>query len=236
MKTLDNNWMTEGPMDFEYKKYILLAYLQTCKVHFDETKLYPPLGDLLRHYQNLNELKHGVEQMQQSFPKEFSGFDFKKLQLQYEQHEINDEHIQTITDIVEFALPTIKSTIEDGKLIYEFVEKNIEIMPVGIVPMYNSEGYMLLNEDKTPDVHIYQYQYSVIHTVSENLRSLSLNYLFKEVRSISNSIENIKLSLIKKFKEMPQPATYFCVSKINLPLIETLLPVAKRVMITRVLS
>lgn len=28
MKTLNHNWLTEGLIDFEYKKYILLSYLQ----------------------------------------------------------------------------------------------------------------------------------------------------------------------------------------------------------------
>jgi benzoyl-CoA reductase/2-hydroxyglutaryl-CoA dehydratase subunit BcrC/BadD/HgdB len=236
MKTLDNNWMTENPLDFEHKKYVLLDYLQHCKHHFDQTKLYPPLSDLLKHYHNLNELKTEFNQIKQSFPKEFSGLDFKKLKLQYEQQLHDDESMQTLNEIVEFALPSIKTTIEDGRMLYDYVEQNIEITPVGIVPVYNSEGYMLLHEDKSHDVHIYQYQYSAIQSPTEKVRALSLQYLFKEVRSLSNTIESIKLNLIHKFKNLPQPATYLCVSRINIPMVETLLPVAKRVMMTRILG
>ncbi|MFN0031105.1 MAG: hypothetical protein ACKVOR_02990 [Flavobacteriales bacterium] len=234
ISTLDKNWLTDSPVDFEYKKYTLLAYLQHCKKNFGENKLYPPLGDLLFHYRSITDLRQGVEQMQQSFPKEFSGIDWKKLQLQYEQ-QLNDESLHSITELVEFALPSIKNAIEDGRMIYDFVEKHIEVTPVGIVPVYNSEGYMMLHEDSHQDVHIYQFQYSTIQAGADKMRSLTLNYLYKDVRSIANNFENMKLSLISRFKQLPQPATYLCVAKIPIPFFETFVPIAKRVMVMRVL-
>ena len=236
MKDLNNQWITEGLIDFEYKKYVLLGYLKSCRQNFQETKLYPSLADLVRHYQNLNELNSNLEQLQNAFPKELSGFDFQKLRLEYEKQRGDDENMTTITDIIDFALPNIRYTIEEGKEIYDFVEKNIEIAPVGIVPMYNNDGYMLLHTEKSDDVHIYQYRHSVIAHTTDNLRSLSLSYLYKEVRSIANPIEQIKLSLIKKFRELPQPATYLCMSKLSFPLMETLLPVTKRLLLARVFS
>ena len=39
MKQLNPNWLTEGWVDFEYKKYLLLAYLQKVSIDFDERKL-----------------------------------------------------------------------------------------------------------------------------------------------------------------------------------------------------
>ncbi len=35
METLNKNWLTEGWMDLEYKKYLLLAYLQETAASFD---------------------------------------------------------------------------------------------------------------------------------------------------------------------------------------------------------
>ncbi len=40
MSTLPKNWLTEGLIDFEYKKYILLSYTQQVKGSFKERKLY----------------------------------------------------------------------------------------------------------------------------------------------------------------------------------------------------
>lgn len=41
MKTLSENWLTDGWIDFEYKKYILLACLQHVGGQFKEVKLDP---------------------------------------------------------------------------------------------------------------------------------------------------------------------------------------------------
>jgi len=56
LKSLGLNWFIEGSIDFEYKKYILLDYLQEINRHFDKSKLYPNLTDLVFHYNNLRAL------------------------------------------------------------------------------------------------------------------------------------------------------------------------------------
>jgi len=234
MENLSNNWIFEGHIDFEYKKYLLLAYVQRCKEQFGKTILYPPLGELVQHYRNLAELKESFVNLNEAFPKEFLGFDFNKLQLLYEQKQSHDQVISTITEIVDFALPNIQEVLEEGREMYEFVETHLEISPLGIIPVYNREGYLLINEDKSTDVHIYGYQHSIISTSSDNMHSLQLNYLKKETRSISNSFENIKLNLIRTFTNLPQPAAYLCFSKMSFPLFETLLPVTKRLLMKQV--
>ncbi len=46
MKQLSETWFAEGFIDFELKKYTLLAYLQQVSACFNESKLYPQLSDL----------------------------------------------------------------------------------------------------------------------------------------------------------------------------------------------
>ena len=57
MKQLSETWFVEGYIDFELKKYTLLAYLQQINKYFNENKLYPQLADLIFHYNNLQALK-----------------------------------------------------------------------------------------------------------------------------------------------------------------------------------
>ena len=57
MKTLSETWFAEGYIDFELKKYTLLAYLQQVTSYFNESKLYPQLSDVIFHYNNLQALK-----------------------------------------------------------------------------------------------------------------------------------------------------------------------------------
>jgi hypothetical protein len=233
METLHPNWVTEGTLDFEYKKYILLAYLQHCRERFGETRLYPPLAELVQHYRQLAGLKAGMEGMQDQFPRELQGIDFKRLEMHYEPAFNPDEYISTITDIIDFALPTVRETIREGKDIYEFIERHIEFMPVGIEPIYRDEGFLLIHEEPQSDVFIYAFRYSVIPHSEENLRGLELKYLCSERRSLANTIEQIKLSLSQRYPEFPNPATFFCLSRLQVPLSETLLPVTKRILMKR---
>jgi hypothetical protein len=57
MEKLSKDWLTQGLIDFEYKKYLLMAYLQTVKSSFGKVELYPFLADLVFHYRNLQAVK-----------------------------------------------------------------------------------------------------------------------------------------------------------------------------------
>ena len=47
MKQLSETWFAEGYIDFELKKYTLLAYLQEVDKYFGQNKLNPQLSDVI---------------------------------------------------------------------------------------------------------------------------------------------------------------------------------------------
>ena len=53
---LDPEWIYQDPIDFEHKKYKLLAYLQKCDKRFDELKIYPDFVELSLHLANLQSI------------------------------------------------------------------------------------------------------------------------------------------------------------------------------------
>ena len=78
MENLNANWFVEGLVDFEYKKYVLLAYLETVKKQFNQTKLYPQFSDLIGHHRNLSTFKEGKTKMAENFPQSLTGVDIKE--------------------------------------------------------------------------------------------------------------------------------------------------------------
>jgi hypothetical protein len=104
MKTLSETWFAEGYIDFELKKYTLLAYLQQVDQYFNESKLYPQLSDVIFHYNNLQALKQNKKYLQEQFPKKLSGIQLEKLQLLYEQIIEDDELMQELEDIINYAV------------------------------------------------------------------------------------------------------------------------------------
>src|SRR5258706_13215931 len=85
MKTLSETWFADGYIDFELKKYTLLAYLKEVNKYFNENKLYPQLADLIFHYNNIVAFRQNKKYLQEQFPKKFSGIQLQKLQFLYEQ-------------------------------------------------------------------------------------------------------------------------------------------------------
>jgi len=234
MEQLKVNWLTDGLIDFEYKKYVLLAYLKNVRESFDDRKLYPYMSDMIFHYQNLMTIKNNKSLLYENFPKTISKADFGKLELTYKRLIQEDEIMKEIEDIVEFAMPRFKSALETGKEIYEYVEKNIEFTPVGVTPIYTDEGYLFIQQDVSSDVNIYQYQLTFFEQAHERFRGVNTEFLKREERTVGNTFEQIKMKLVKKFSELPNPATFAVISKEFFPFPETLLPVAKRLLVRNI--
>lgn len=228
MKQLSNNWITEGLIDFEYKKYILLDYLQEVSKNFDEKKLYPSLSDLINHYRNLDELKKNKTIVSESFPQHISKLDFDNFRLQFEKILFDDTCMEEIESILNFSIPAIEQQMEEGKELYSDVEHELKIFPVGIIPLHPEEGYMMLIQSGKKQTKVYEYTITLFENTTESFRGIRTQYIGSWKQSITNTFENIKGELLKSKKEIPNPGTFVVESTQRFPLNETLLPVAKR--------
>lgn len=154
---LSETWFMEGFIDFELQKYKLLAYLQEVNKYFTQAKLYPQLADMVFHYNNLISLRDNKKFLQNSFPKQLTAIDLQKLELTYEAMLQDDEVMQELERIINYATIQLKSTIEDGAEIYDAIERQLIIEPVGIMPLYKDEGYLLLQYGDYSEVRAYAY-------------------------------------------------------------------------------
>lgn len=236
MKGLPHDWLTQGLIDFEYKKYLLLAYLQEVQYAFDRQALYPEMADLIQHYRSLIKLQESKSQLQEAMPKKLTGADWQRLKLYYESLTQDDEIMQELNAILAFSIPRIKATLDNGKSIYDYVESQVSLKPVGIYPLYTREGYLLVQERMQVEMHIYRYEVQIFQQDEERFGGINLEFLEYQPLSIMNTCENIKLNLVKKYRDLPNPATFWLLCKLDCPLEETLLPVAKRQLVRKVLS
>ncbi len=228
MKTLSQTWFADGYIDFELKKYTLLAYLQEINHHFCQNKLYPQLADLIFHYNNLVAFKENKQYLQEQFPKRLTGIQIEKLQLLYESMVEDDELMQELEEIIQYASLNMKQAISSGTEIYEFVENKLTIEPIGLVPLDHNEGYFLLCEGTCKNTWVYQYRLSIFEKHDEKYRSIKTEFVDVWQRNIVNSYQNIKAELIRNRSDLPNPAVYAVETPLSIPLEETLLPIVKR--------
>lgn len=231
MNSLSANWITEKHIDFEYKRYLLLGYLQQVSENFTESRLYPSLSELVSHYRNVISIRDNKKNLYDSFPERLSGTDLSGFKMIYQKILNDDQIMQEIESIVEFSIPQFEKYIAEGKSIYDFIESRLSISPVGIIPLHADEGYLLLKYAPGGDTLVYEYQITIFENPDEKYRGISTQFICAYSQSIHNTFENIKQELIRYHRKMPNPATYVIESELQVPLQETLLPMAKRTLV-----
>ncbi len=228
MKSLSETWFAEGYIDFELKKYTLLAYLQHVNGYFNQNKLYPELADIIFHYNNIVSFRENRRFLEDHFPRQLTEINLKKLKVEYERIIEDNDLMKELEEIVHYSAQKIKTTIQNGTEIYEFVEAKLNIEPVGLVPLDTNEGYLLICDGHFNTTVAYQYHLTIYEKHDEKYRGIRTDFINKWIRSVSNSAENIKAELIRDRRELPNPAVYNIETELTYPMEETLLPIAKR--------
>lgn len=227
MKHLSINWLTEGMIDFEYKKYTLLAYLKSVKDGFLSDTLYPYFSDLLTHYQSLNTLAKSKDHLKGHLPKEFKGINWNDLSLQYQSDYDETEYMKVIDDLIHFAKPRMHETLEEGKERYETFENSLTIFPVGLLSTYTRDGFFILNQ-KSKSL-LFQYNLNTIVKEEGNYYSIATKYLGDYSMGYTTTYKSIRKEVINQFREYDNPSTYVIETKVDrLPIKKTFLPIAKR--------
>jgi len=233
---LSETWFMEGYVDFELQKYRLLAYLQEVNKCFNETKLYPQLADIIFHFNNLSAFRENKKFLQDQFPRRMDQVNMQKLEIMYEQMLGDDEMMTVLEQITSYATEQMQRTISNGTEIYEFIEKKTRLEPIGILPLYKNEGYLLLRYGSHSEVRAYGYSITLFEHKEAKYKGIRVQYVDTWTRSVVNTYESIKRDIIRSIPVLPNPAVYCVESELVVPLDETLLPIAKRMLVRELAS
>ncbi len=228
---LSETWFMEGYVDFEMQKYRLLAYLQEVNKYFNETKLYPQLSDVIFHYNNLVAFSENKRFLQNQFPKRLDQISLQRLELIYERILEDDEVMVELEQITSYAVTQMKGTIDNGAEIYDFIERKTRIEPIGIVPLYKNEGYMLLRYGQYEETRVYSYNVTLFEHKDAKYKGIRIQYIDSWNKSVVNTYEQIKRDIIRTIRTLPNPAVFSVETELAIPFDETLLPIAQRMLV-----
>lgn len=228
MIKLEHDWMTRGILDVEYKQYELLAYLQKIEKKFDELKLYPYYSDLIRHYHDLMTYKKTKESYKDNFPKALVDINLKDTTLTYEDLILDSDYILQIDELVDFSLVEMRKKITLGKFIYDEVEKCVDLLEMGIIQFNNNKGFFIIH-DETIDV--YEYELGELIQL-DGAKGLSTKLVRSYPKGFHLTYESIRMDLVDS-TNIVNPSTFIIDSAIKYPIEETLLPVAKRLLVKK---
>ncbi len=233
MNTLSKNWLTEDWIDFEYKQYILLDYLQNLQNYFASQCLYPLFADAIEHYKEIQKAQQGL--LQPPIKKDIIGINKNSWQFVYNE-SCSSEWIQELQKIIYFAIPLLQKSIQEGQKLYQKLKQDITINVLGLHASYIKEGYLLLHILPENKVKVYQYQLCLWEEKDEKYRSLRTNFITDFAINILSQPENIKAELIQSYPSLPCPATYYITSKCSIPFQESYLPIAKRMLLEKMIA
>jgi hypothetical protein len=155
---LDLDWIITEPIDYEYKQYQLLGYLQKIDERFDKFQIYPSFKELSLHLANVKsilsdgtyiELKKEVTELDEEII--LGDLEFIRVP------RIKDEDSTEFQNSVRFAEQKITEYFLIGKSLWSLINDTIEVRNV----FYKSSlrenfGFIVIHHDNLK--FIYQYE------------------------------------------------------------------------------
>ncbi|QIP15338.1 hypothetical protein G8759_23280 [Spirosoma aureum] len=234
MKKLQSDWFTQNWLDAEYQKYVLMAYLQAVRQNFTENKLYPDLPDLRNHYEAGVRFSRGKGTLNAAFPKRAERVTGPPPRIEYKSEVTDDEFMAELDTIMNFALPRFQSMLTEGQQRWADIARSVTLAPVGLLPLRPEEGYLLIQATSQAETQVYYFCLTLYSEQEPGGRLVRLQFLEAVRKSLVNTVENIKLDLIRRHRHMPNPATFMLESQAAYPVEETLLPIAQQLLVKAV--
>ncbi len=121
---LKTDWFLEYPLDFEYKNYILLDYIQSLDNSYKIHQLSPYLLWTEKMVLELKEFNQRKKDFFNLFQKK--NITIESGQLKLKTTTLNETtEIKTIIEIIEFSTPLLESKIKLG---YKLLDKYPQIL------------------------------------------------------------------------------------------------------------
>ncbi|GAB3995415.1 hypothetical protein GCM10028807_35490 [Spirosoma daeguense] len=231
MKKLQPDWFTQNWLDAEYQKYVVMAYLQAVQKNFTEHKLCPDLPELRDHYDAGIRFSRGKGTLNAAFPKRIKRISGQPPQIEYTS-EVNEASFMAEIDaIIGFALPRFQKMLTEGQQRWSDIAQSLKLAPIGVMPLRPQEGYLLLHVTNQSETQIYQFRITLYSEQEPGGRMVQLQFVEAVRKGLANTFENIKLDLIRRYRHLPNPATYMLESNHTYPVQETLLPIARQLLV-----
>lgn len=169
---LDNDWLTNDPVDFEYKKYLLLAYDQHQMKKFEEMKIYPSFTDIVDKIKIVNEFLNSVKIFENS-KLEIRDIDWVNNKLVYKS-ALNDSSLDEIKSIALYSKEILADLYFKYRNLVDAVDESIVISGCRVEIFNLYDGYIIMktgNQEKILEYEVYRVLYPQPHYVLKTCKA-----------------------------------------------------------------
>jgi hypothetical protein len=151
---LNKGWLIEDPIDFEYKKYILLAYEKKTRGRFRDRLLYPDFTDIISNKNYIDVFIDNIYKFENG-KKEIVGIDMMEQKIIY-RSLLNDSSLDDIVETAKFAKSIFDDLFLSYSKLYDEIESKIKIDGSIISQFSLYLGYIVI-DDSTNEKKYYDY-------------------------------------------------------------------------------
>lgn len=163
--------------DYEKRQYIILAELKNISKEFNKNRVYPYLSHLVDLRKVLYEILNQLNKLRSTFPKKLEKVDLVKKKLEYKEISVEGADMAAVEDLIGWALPLIEKTIKEGAAIHVFVENELYVETVGIIPNYKNEGYLFVPDNQKKRLNLFRFEQSVFRSSEDRYRAIKTRFL-----------------------------------------------------------
>jgi hypothetical protein len=229
MTTLDLKKLTSCGSDWESNQYKILIKVKEWLLNFNKNKLFPSIEEAIQLNLALEDLLRENIECKLWFDNEIRGQKVNERVIVYEKaHQVGNQ-LDKLLDFIDWALLLNRPVLEEGRIIKNFVEEDLEITRVSSVEKnYHGKGYFSLPNNKNGLLNIYLYEI-IWDWSQENLYQRINSHLVKSIPQsvIHASVEELILNFVNYSQDMHEPVAYIFETELDFPYEETMFPIAE---------
>ena len=218
--------------DIESSQYKIMGELNKYTEKFRKYKLFPELLQLYHLDNMLKSLYVKYQPFNESLSKGLKAPAIDSSKSNIVDNDGDQSDNSEVFELITWTMTLVESAMEEGIAVYEFVHDHINIEPALPVPSKKNEGYFIIPDYQNRLLRIFEYFSPVYFSKKKSAKSLKTKLLMQiSLNKVENSILSTGLNLIERYGQLKNAATYCCNINVDMPFKETVLPIAKSVLL-----
>jgi len=223
MREFDQDWFISGPMDLEFKRYIMLAKLKRLSGFMQHGLIWPVIEELEYQLDFLYKFKYEKETLDDKM-KVAKDIDFVNFRIIYEvpKDPISD-NMQVMHDLANEAIIKFEDLYMDARLAWREIEPQLKISWIPEKKTSLADGYVAIIHNRTT---IYFYSFKKPTKLGSDWRTFEINLIKEE------DFNPTKLTEFHKEINKTNPNVLFARIDYNIsyPFFDAIMPVAKSIL------
>lgn len=223
------SWLTDGPIDYELKKYKMMAVLSRLKKGLSSYNVWPVIEEVESQLDYLYRVKYEIE-IKDEQSKVAKDIDFINFEIIYEtMHSNQSIENEILDDVVDDAIVEFGDIYMDARELWRELESQVRLTWIPNRPPLLNEGYVAILHGDVYKV----YYFDKPTKLSNSWRKLDLQFI--------QEIENTEVGLLKFYDSIQneKETVMFArvsVSNQHIPHKDAVVPITKSILFNRLVK